>query len=140
MTGNDLVEREAAAREALCRLRDCGRMVERVTAAVRAAPRDPDLEQVGHRVRACTADLARVRLELRTWDIGSSLWIERVHARVEYLAEEVGLLAQVALTDDYTERRPNGLQSAAQPDAIDQVERTVRDYLYPRPRTVPVVG
>ena len=77
---------------------------------------------------------------MRTWDIGSSLWIERVRARVENLAEELGLLVEVALTDDYTERRPNGPQSAAQPGAIDQVERTVRDYLYPRPPTVPVAG
>ena len=140
MTRNDLVAREAAAREALCRLRDCGRMIERVAAAIRAAPRDPGAEQVGHRVRACTADLARVRLELRTWDIGSPLWIERVHARVEHLAQEVGLIVEVALSDDYTERQPSGPQSEAQPGAIDQVERTVRDYLYPRPRRVPVVG
>jgi hypothetical protein len=90
-----LAAREAAARTALGRLRDCSRDVERLAADARAAGRDSLAEHLRPRVRAFTIEAARIRVELRRWDVGSSLWIALLQARLDRLAAEIGLLAEV---------------------------------------------
>jgi len=90
-----LAAREVAARTALGRLRDCSRDIERLAAVMRAAERDSLAEHLRLRVRAFTIEAARIRVELRRWDVGSSLWIALLQARLDRLAGEVGLIAEV---------------------------------------------
>ena len=93
-TGATLTARELAARTALRRLRDCSRDIERLAARGRAAGRDSIAEHGRQRVRALTVEAARIRVELRRWDVGSSLWIALLQARLDRLAAEIGLIAE----------------------------------------------
>jgi hypothetical protein len=140
MNANSLLARESEAREELCRLRDCSREIERVAAMVRSSSRDPYAERIGLQVRTCTVELARLRVELRTWDLGAPFWIQRLHTRVDCLAAHVPVLAQVKLAARRAERSPEGTERQSPTRPLDQVERTIRDYLYPRPTALPVVG
>ena len=90
-----LAAREVAARTALGRLRDCSRDIERLAAVTRAAERDSLAEHLRLRVRAFSIEAARIRVELRQWNVGSSLWIALLQARLDRLAREVGLIAKV---------------------------------------------
>jgi len=90
-----LAAREVAARTALGRLRDCSRDIERLAAVTRAAERDSLAEHLRLRVRAFSIEAARIRVELRQWNVGSSLWIALLQARLDRLAREVGLIAEV---------------------------------------------
>jgi len=92
-TGATLTARELAARTVLRRLRDCSREIERMAARARAAGRDPFAEHAQQRVRAFTVEAARIRVELRRWDVGSSLWIASLQARLDRLAAEIRLIA-----------------------------------------------
>jgi hypothetical protein len=140
MNANRLLVRESEAREELCRLRDCSREIERVAAMVRFSSRDPCAERIGLHVRSCTVELARLRVELRTWDLAAPFWIQRLHTRVDRLAEQVSLLAQAKLAAGRAERSPEGTERQPPTRTLDQVERTIRDYLYPSPAALPVVG
>jgi hypothetical protein len=91
-----LAAREVAARTALGRLRDCSRDIERLAAVTRAAERDSVAEHLRLHVRAFTVEAARIRVELRRWDVGSSLWIALLQARLDRLAGELGLIAEVS--------------------------------------------
>jgi hypothetical protein len=93
-TGATLTARELAARTALRRLRDCSREIERLAAGARAAGRDSITEHARERVRAFTVEAARIRVELRRWDVGSSLWIASLQARLDRLAAEISLIAE----------------------------------------------
>lgn len=140
MNANRLLARESEAREELCRLRDCSREIERVAAMVRSSSCDPYVKRIGLHVRSCTVELARLRVELRTWDLAAPFWIQRLHTRVDCLAEQVSLLAQVKLAAGRAERSPEGTERQPPTRPLDQAERTIRDYLYPRPAALPVVG
>lgn len=91
-----LATREVAARAALRRLRDCSRDIERLAAVARVAGRGSLTENLRLRVRAFTIEAARIRVELRRWDVGSSLWIAQLQARLDRLAAEIGLIAEAA--------------------------------------------
>lgn len=95
VTPATLAAREVAARTALGRLRDCSRDIERLAADARAAGRDSLAEHLRLRVRGFTVEAARIRVELRRWDVGSSQWIAVLQARLDRLAVEIGLLAEV---------------------------------------------
>ena len=95
-SGDTLAAREVAARNALWRLRNCSRDIERLASRARAAGRDSLSEQVRQRVGAFTIEAARIRVELRRWDVGSSLWIALLEARLDRLAAEIGLTAENA--------------------------------------------
>ena len=140
MNADTPLARESEAREELCRLRDCSRQIERVAAMVRSSSRDPYAERISVQVRSCTVELARLRVELRAWDLAEPFWIQRLHRRVDRLAEQVSLLAQVKLVTSRAERFPEGAEPQPPTRPLDQVERTIRDYLYPRPAALPVVG
>jgi hypothetical protein len=60
--------------------------------------------------------------------------------RVDCLAEQVSLLAQVKLAGGRAERFPEGIEWQPPTRPLDQVERTIRDYLYPGPAALLVVG
>jgi hypothetical protein len=94
VTRAKLATREVAARAALRHLRDCSRDIERLAAVARAAGRDSLAEHLRLRVRAVTIEAARIRIELRRWDVGSSLWIAMLQARLDRLAAEIGLVAE----------------------------------------------
>ena len=93
-TRGKLATREVAARAALGRLRDCSRDIERLAADARVAGRDSLAEHLRLRIRAFTIEAARIRVELRRWDVGSSLWIALLQARLDRLAAEIGLIAE----------------------------------------------
>ena len=139
MNANGLLARESEAREELSRLRDCSRELERVAAIARSSSRDPYAERIGRHVRSCTIELARLRVELRTWDLAAPFWIQRLHTRVDRLAEQVFLLAQVKLAPGRAQRSHEGTDRQPPTRPFDQVERAIRDYLYPRPAALPVV-
>ena len=90
-----LAAREVAARTALRRLRDCNRDIERLAADARAGGRDSLADNLRLRVRAFTIEAARIRVELRQWDVGSSQWIALLQARLDRLSAEIGLIAEV---------------------------------------------
>ena len=140
MNANSLLARESEAREELCRLRDCSREIERVAAMVRSSSRDPYAARIGLQVRSCAVELARLRVELRRWDLAAPFWIQRLQTRVDRLAERVSLLAQVKLAAGGAERSPQGTERQPPTRPLDQVERTIGDYLYPRSTNLPVVG
>ena len=139
MNATRLLARESEAREELCRLRDCSREIERVAAMVRSSSRDPYAERIGLQVRSCTVELARLRVELRTWDLAAPFWIQRLQTRVDRLVEQVSLLAQVKLPAGRAERSPKSSELRAPTRPFDPVERTISDYLYPRPAGMPAV-
>jgi len=141
MTTATLSARELAARTALCRLRDCSREIERMAARVRAAQHGSAPDQIEQRVRAFTTEAARIRVELRLWDIGSPLWIERLQARVDRLAVEIGRTAEATLNPSLTaQARDPSDRAGVRARAIEHVERTVYDHLYPRPGTAVAPG
>jgi hypothetical protein len=79
------------------------------------------------RARALTAEAARVRMELRRWDLSSPDWVDRVHTRLDELAEgiETPLQASPAALKVSNPAAPQRMGSSS-----GQVERTVYDYLY----------
>ena len=139
MNGHDLAVGEAAARELLCRLGDCSREIDRLASTVRAVPRNRAAEQVGQGVRACTAEAARIRVHLRAWDVAAPSWMEHLRAQVEHLTRELGMLAEVNLATVRTQLPSVRPEKTTRSGPRVEVERSVRDYLYPRPPTVTVL-
>ena len=139
MNGQDLATGEAAARELLCRLGDCSREIDRLASIVRAAPHNGAAERVGHGVRACTAEAARIRVHLRDWDVAAPSWMEHLKARVERLTRELGMLAEVNLATIQIQLRSVRPEKTTRSAPRDEVERNVRAYLYPRPPAVTVL-
>jgi len=139
MNRQDLAARETAARELLYRLGDCSREIDRLASIVRAAPRRGAAERVGQGVRACTAEAARIRVHLRAWDVAAPFWMEHLKARVERLTGELGMLAEVNLAAIRTQLPSVRPEKTTRSDPRDEVERSVRDYLYPRPPAVTVL-
>ena len=139
MKGQDLAVGEAAARELLCRLGDCSREVDRLASIVRAVPRNGAAEQVGQGVRACTAEAARIRVHLRAWDVAAPSWMEHLKARVERLTQELDVLSELNLATVRSHRPRVRSKETTRSGPGDEVERNVRDYLYPRPPTVTVL-
>ncbi len=119
--------REVEARAALGRLRDCSRRLEQASAAV-VLRRRPERDRVRLRLRALTTEAARLRVELREWDISSPEWIGRVNARLDQLAQEIEAVPRGNTSS------ADALAAGSEPikPAQDQVERRVYDYLYPR--------
>ncbi|HET7046628.1 MAG TPA: hypothetical protein VFI54_00030 [Solirubrobacteraceae bacterium] len=87
--------------------------------------------------RALTTEAARLRVELRSWNIASPHWVERVRASLDQLAEHVETAPQAnrATVEVSTPAIPERTRLAA-----NQVERTVYDYLYPRRGAAPALG
>jgi hypothetical protein len=132
-----LAAREKEARAALSDLRDRSREIERICAAARAGGHGPEEERVRRHARALTTEAARLRVELRSWNIASPHWVERVRARLDQLAEHVETAPQAnrATVEVSTPAIPERTRLAA-----DQVERTVYDYLCPRRGAAPALG
>jgi len=139
MNGQDLAVGEAAARELLCRLGDCSREIDRLASIVRAVPRNGATEQVGQGVRACTAEAARIRAHLRAWDVATPSWMEHLKARVERLRQELDVLSEVNLGTVRNHRPRVRPKETTRSGPRDEVERNVRDYLYPRRPAVTVL-
>lgn len=134
-----LAARERRARAAMCRLRDCSREIERIAAGTRAARTGCANTRVEQRLRAFATEAARIRVELRTWDLGSPPWIEHLEARLDRLAAAIGPIAQATLTAGQEPlARPR--HTPARDASTDQVERRVYAYLYPPTATAPAVG
>jgi hypothetical protein len=139
MNGQDLAVSEAAARQLLCRLGDCSREIDRLASIVRAVPRNGAAEQVGHGVRACTAEAARIRIHLRAWDVAAPSWMEHLKARVERLTQELDVLSEANLATVRLQAKSARPKKTMRFGPRDEVERNVRDYLYPRPPAVTVL-
>ena len=84
-----LAAREIEARAALIRLRDCSRKIEEASGVVAVRPRRADRDRVRHLLRVLTTEAARLRMELRSWDVASSDWIDRVNGRLEQLTQKI---------------------------------------------------
>ena len=78
-----LVAKERAARGAMYRLRDVGREIERLLASSRIMRCDHLTEST----HALVLESADIRAELRSWDVRSHEWIERLNTRLERLTD-----------------------------------------------------
>jgi hypothetical protein len=138
-TRQTLAAWETEARMALSRLRTCGRDIALVSAAASANRLGPGGERVRHRLRALSTEAARLRVELRNWDVGASQWLDRVNDRLGQLEAEIGTLPHPVLAgvEPLDVTTPTGVISVPAGRPGDQVERTVYDYLYPRPGAAP---
>jgi hypothetical protein len=89
-------------------------------------------------LRVLTTEAARLRVELRNWDVASPDWIDRVNARLDQLAKKIEAtrLASHAVDASGADApTAGGLEPIKPPE--NQVERRVYDYLYPRPGVSP---
>jgi hypothetical protein len=76
-------------------------------------------------------------VELRSWNIATPQWVERVRARLDQLAEHIETAPQANRAT--VEVSTPAISERTRP-AADQVERTVFDYLYPRRGPAPALG
>ena len=104
-----LAARERVARRAIWRLRDRSREIERLLASTLGARHDP----VAVRARALQTEAARIRADLRLWDARSLRWIERIEARIDRLAAEIRLTAEMNRADEQVPQRLASRRSAA---------------------------
>lgn len=131
-----LAQRQSDARAALRYLRQCGREIERIAAQARAVSDDAGTEPLQQRAQALTAEADHIRLELANWDVaGSPSWTEQIHTRLDRLASAIATVPEPELAQVVHDRVVVWPRRAAgRPFAsADTVERTIYDYLYPRP-------
>jgi hypothetical protein len=91
-TEQTLAAREREARLALSRLRTCGRKIEHISAVAGATRVGPGTDRMRRRLRAVSIEAARLRVELRNWNVGSSRWIYRVNDRLSRLEGEIEIV------------------------------------------------
>jgi hypothetical protein len=92
-----LAARQTEARAALRRLGDCSRNLDRIGATSRTIPPDAQGDRVKQLVRALTIEAARLRVELRNWDVASAQWLGSVNVRLDRLAKAIATVSQADL-------------------------------------------
>jgi hypothetical protein len=133
-----LAAREIEARAALIRLRDCSRKIEQAGGMIAVLPDRPEQDRARQLLRVLTTEAARLRVDLRNWDVAPPDWIDRVNGRLDQLVVKIEAMPLSRRTVDTSgaDTPITGGLGPAKP-AEDQVERRVYDYLYPRPGVSP---